>query len=121
MQRDAAGVTQDIFRVLGVDNTFLPDTLTRHNISGVPKNKLLHRVHHFLGGSTRNSFKEFGKRLLPSSVRGNLKRQLVKTLREKNLEKPPLLPEVRSELLQSYREDITKLQTLIGRDLSHWL
>ncbi len=121
LQRDAAGVTQDIFRVLGIDDTFLPDTLTRHNISGVPKNKLLHRVHHFLKGSTRSGLKELGKRVLPRSMRGNVKRQLVRTLREKNLEKPPLLPEVRESLLESYREDITKLQTLIGRDLSHWL
>jgi hypothetical protein len=34
---------------------------------------------------------------------------------------PPLDPELRARLTEEYREDILKLQDLIGRDLSHWL
>jgi hypothetical protein len=34
---------------------------------------------------------------------------------------PPLDPEIRARLTEDYREDILKLQDLIGRDLSHWL
>jgi hypothetical protein len=35
-------------------------------------------------------------------------------------ESPPLDPEVRAELMEGYREDILRLQQLIGRDLSAW-
>ena len=34
---------------------------------------------------------------------------------------PPVDPEVRRALLEGYKEDIWKLQELIGRDLSRWL
>lgn len=34
---------------------------------------------------------------------------------------PPLAPELRQALTQRYRSDIAQLQTLIGRDLSHWM
>ena len=30
-------------------------------------------------------------------------------------------PEVRAELMEGYREDILRLEELIGRDLSAWL
>jgi len=30
-------------------------------------------------------------------------------------------PQLRRQLTDEYREDIPKLQNLIGRDLSHWL
>ncbi|MDP9351064.1 MAG: sulfotransferase [Chloroflexota bacterium] len=35
--------------------------------------------------------------------------------------RPPLLPEVQAELTASLHEDILRLESLIGRDLSHWL
>ena len=36
-------------------------------------------------------------------------------------QRPPLLPSVRARLQDELRDDILKLQDLIGRDLSHWL
>jgi hypothetical protein len=36
-------------------------------------------------------------------------------------QRPPLLPEVRQQLQDEMRDDILKVQDLIGRDLSHWL
>jgi hypothetical protein len=36
-------------------------------------------------------------------------------------QRPPLLTEVRQRLQNELRDDILKLQDLIGRDLSHWL
>ena len=42
-------------------------------------------------------------------------------LKHKNLDKPELLPATRKELTELYRPDIQQLETLIGRDLSHWL
>ena len=34
---------------------------------------------------------------------------------------PPLLPRTRALLTAVYREDILRLQDLLGRDLTHWL
>jgi len=121
LQRNALALTQDIYRILEVDPTFAPDTLQRHNIAGVPKNRLLHRFYLFLKGSSRSPVKEVGKRVLPMALRSTFKIRVMKNLQEKNLAKPPLLPEVREDLLEGYRKDILKLQDLISCDLSSWL
>jgi hypothetical protein len=43
-------------------------------------------------------------------------------LQNRNLSKAPPMPEeTRMELIEAYREDVLKLQDLIGRDLSGWL
>ena len=38
-----------------------------------------------------------------------------------NLARPPMRPETRADLVEGYRDDIGRLEQLIGRDLSHWL
>lgn len=119
LQRDPTGLVQELYRVIGVDPGFVPDTSAKYNLSGVPKNPLLHRVHGFLKGT--NPLKAACKRLLPKGVPGRLKRDLIAKLEAQNLHKPPLDPVVRAHLVSVYRDDILKLQTLIGRDLSHWL
>lgn len=119
--RDPLGLLRHLFGVLGVDPSFAPDVSAQHNISGVPKSKLLHSVYGFLKTSDKNAFKELGKRLLPTTLRQRLKGRVVRNLQKNNLSKPSLAPETRAELLQGYREDILQLQNLIGRDLAHWL
>jgi hypothetical protein len=37
-----------------------------------------------------------------------------------NLRRPPMNPQTRKRLLDSYREDMRRLETMIGQDLSHW-
>jgi hypothetical protein len=121
LRKDAVGVMRDIFRILGVDQAFVPDVKAQYNVSGVPKNHFLHRVYHFLRGSNRSVIKELGKRVLPESTREKLKNNVTQSLYKKNFIKPQLPPEVRKELQQGYREDILQLQDLIQRDLSRWL
>lgn len=112
-------IMRDIFRYLEVDDTFTPDMTIRHNITGVPKNKMLHRLHHFL--KKPHTFKAALKPMLPQTLRRSFKTRLVAQLQTKNLHKPSLAPEVRQGLIEAYRPDVTKLQTLLQRDLSHWL
>ena len=102
----------DIFRFLGVDDDFKPDVSLRFNVSGVPRNKVLHA---FL--SKPHPVKSLLKPLIPVKLR----QRLVVTLQNRNLAKPELPAAVRKELVDLYREDILKLQALIKRDLSHWL
>jgi hypothetical protein len=80
---------------------------------------LLHSVHQFLKGT--HPIKTVGKHLLPSALRSRLKLNLIAELEAKNLQKPPLEPTIRTQLAELYRDDVLKLQHLIGRDLSPWL
>jgi hypothetical protein len=61
--------------------------------------------------------KEVVKTLLPM----NLRKSISEKLKQQNLGKPKLSPKLRKQLTEDYREDILKLQDLIGRDLSKWL
>jgi len=103
---------QNIFHFLGLDETFTPNMSTKPNVSGIPKNK---RLHSFL--VKPSLIKKLLKPFLPTETRWRLKN----ILKNKNLVKPALHPEVRQQLIELYKEDIFKTQELIQRDLSKWL
>ena len=111
---DPIGVLRDIFRHLGVDDTFTAlDTSRRLNVSGIPKSRAL-----FTLMNRPNPVKAFLKPLFPK----RLHRHISMAIQNINLlEPPPLRQEVRRELIKVYRQDILKLQDLIQRDLSGWL
>ena len=113
LRADLPSVVRDIFRFLEVDESFVPDTSLRLNVSGTPKNGLLPRLIF-----RRNPVKAALRPLFPQVLR----QRISESLRSQYLvEAPPLAPEVRRELLEAYRDDVLKLETLIGRDLSGWL
>jgi hypothetical protein len=106
-------VMQDIFRFLGVDERFVPDTSKRHNMSMVPRSRAAHQV--VMG---RHPLKQALKSVLPTGFRRGLKH----TFMNRNLTRPaPLAPEVRAQLVEVFRADILELQDMIGHDLSAWL
>jgi Sulfotransferase domain. len=109
---DQVGVLQDIFRFLGLDDTFVPDVSLKHNVSGLPRSRILHT---FFAGPGMIKFAL--ERIIPEKVRWRIRIGLI----HRNLTKLTLLPDVRRQLIQDYREDILKLQGLIQRDLSGWL
>ncbi len=59
------------------------------------------------------------KRLKKRSPLKRLRKWLLKK-NEVYRPRPPLAPEMRAELLQTFEEDIGRLEHLLGRDLSHW-
>ena len=109
---DPLDLLKDIYKFLGVDETFVPKISQRHNVSGIPKNKALHT---FL--RQPNLIKAAFKSFLPA----RLCQYINLSIRDLNLDKPKLAPEIRRELIEEYRQDILKLQDLIQRDLSKWL
>lgn len=121
LKHNTLGVIQSIFKNIRVDASFVPTNLTSHNISGIPKNKLLHQAYRLLKGSHQSALKDLGKSLLPITLRREMKGSLMNSLARKNLEQSQLDPKIRAALLESFREDILKSQDLIGRDLSSWL
>lgn len=103
---------QDIFRFLGVDDTFCPNVSIQHNPTGEPKSQFFMRFLRDPGLA-----KAIAKRLLPYSLRANLKSRLL----ARNTAGQAMPPDFRRKLLEDYRPDIAKLEKLLDRDLSVWL
>lgn len=111
--RNPLGVVQDLFRFLEVDDTFVPDMSRRYNVSGIPKSRTMYAL---IEGP--DPIKMLLRRVVP----GTLRRRTAAKLQERNLRRPPpLAPSLRQELLDLYRDDILRLETLIQQDLSIWL
>jgi sulfotransferase family protein len=111
-RRDPAQVMTELFTFVGVDSGFQPDTQPRHNPANVPRSRLLNRLLY------QPAMIRTAKALVPARLHASAKR-----VREVNLEEPPKMsPELRSRLLDLYREDILKLEDLVQKDLtSAWL
>ena len=111
--KDPVGMLQNCFEFLEIDTTFVPDMSAKVNVSGFTKNKALHN---FL--RQPNPIKNLAKVFLPTKLAKRMKA----SVQNQNLVKPELSDEVRQELIETYfKDDILKLQDLIGRDLSAWL
>ncbi len=112
LSADPRGVMREAYSFLGVDDSFVPDTSQRHNMSGVSKNGFLVSL-----VREKHPVKTALKPLVPARVR----RRLVSGVQKRVLSRPPFPPEVRQELVEAYREDVLELQEMLGRDLSAWL
>lgn len=109
-KKDPSRIVVDLFDFIGVDPTHVPDTSTRYNPAGVPKNRRLNRV--FFDPTVVRVAKSY----FPESLQGVAKR-----VRQRNMKTPPKFsPELRARLLDHYRQDILQLETLLDRDLSIW-
>ncbi|TVR08063.1 MAG: sulfotransferase [Phormidium sp. GEM2.Bin31] len=117
--QDPVAMMQDIYRFLGVDDQFVPDTSFRAQKAAVPQNKTIHRVL-----QTRNPLRSLAgsvlRLLFPEKTRQNIRRYLL-SLNYKDKSALPLSLEERRLLRDIYREDVLELQELLQRDLSSWL
>lgn len=105
---------QNIFGFLEVDTSFVPEMSVRHNVSGRPKSRLIHR---FFRGSS--FFKDYLKPLFSENMRFKIRSYVMKknVIKEKEH-----IGEKDIEYLKGiYSDDILKTQELIGKDLSGWL
>jgi hypothetical protein len=108
--KNSSAVFQDIFRFIGVDDTFRPDMSQTYNPGGLPKNQKL-------GEILTNLLK---KKKLLSKV-PFVRNALLRLQNANTVKFPPLSPDLRRELTSIFREDIQNLQKLIGRDMTAWL
>ncbi len=109
---DSVSLVKDIFSYLEVDNSFVPD-MSKRNVSGIPKSMVLQK---FL--KRKNLVRSSIKTIFPN----RLKARVAKSIREWNVgDKPALSLETSNKLAQYFREENSKLQKLIQRDLSSWL
>jgi hypothetical protein len=112
LREDPVGVAQGAFRFLGVDDAFVPDTSRRHNPASVPKGQGAR-----LAIRAMNVTLPAVRKVVPSAykVRQIANRRILTD------EFPPLDGEIRAWLVEGYREEVLRLEELIGRDLSAWL
>lgn len=108
---DPSAVVQAIYRFLGVDDVFVPDFDTPHNVGGVPASMMFERV------LTSKRMRAAVEPWIPHRVANLLRR-----VRTSNLQRAPALPAaLRTQITRHFCADIARTADLIDRDLRHWL
>jgi len=101
---------REVLEFLEVDSAFIPDTSKRYLEPRVPRmikpNKLLRYVR----------LLQISKRFIPSPIKSVALKALYRPIGSVNMD-----PKDRALMLDFYRNDIHKLETILGRDLSAWL
>ena len=117
LEGDPAGTMRALFAFLGVDPDARIDATVRHNRGGAPRSRLVQYALRPRGWTA-----ELRARL-PDAV-GATWDALTGALKRGNRGAPasePVDPATLDWLRAWFRDDVERLQSLIGRDLAHWL
>lgn len=106
------GILKDIFFWFNIDQEYSPDTSFRLNVSGVPRFRLVNRLLSNYGN---------WQRFIVPFISPVVRKKLSSKLKALNLKKPKLSQDIRTQLLDEYREDTLNVQQLTQMDLSYWL
>jgi hypothetical protein len=116
LEQEPVKTMQEIFRFIGVDDQFVPDTATRYNISDPQSHNIWFSLF-FANPIIKHTIKP----LLNAVIKEDTKRKLMHKLRKKNTAATPKLePALREELKKKYTADIAALEKVILKDLSKW-
>lgn len=110
IRRNAPKVVSELYRFIGVDPAFHPDTTKIYNEVYTPKYR------NFTYYLNKSGLRPLLKKLAPRKI----KNLLVRTLYRSKGDKGKIPPEARAFLLEQYSADIDKLSALLGTDLSAW-
>ena len=109
-RKNSLEVTQDVYRFLRVDPTFVPDMDTPHNVGGIPSSMLME-------GMFTSKAAAAVKPWIPKGAANWVRR-----LRTRNMRAAPPLPgQLRQQLTDQFRSEIAATSKLIGRNLDQWL
>ncbi len=115
LRSDPEGTCRRIFSFLGVDEHFVPDMSGEYNRSGVPKNRVMHRLLNPSAPMKRRLWN-----VTPRFAREHLLDAQTKMV-NRNLQRQTMPEPERDRLRDVFREEVGRLETRLGRDLSHWL
>ena len=87
-----------------------------YNVSGYPRNKLIHNFF-----NKDNAIKKIIKPVVNSILPKGSIQKVVSNIQNKNLKKVSMKNDTRERLKNVFEDDIKKLSNLIEMDLSHWL
>jgi len=83
------------------------------NVSAVPRNK---NIYHLYNEVKKTKIKDILNLFVPPSTRKWFRKDALM----KHFNYPPMEKEIKTELYLRYADEIKQLETIIGRDLSHW-
>lgn len=112
LMKNSDRMFSEIYEFLGIRGDFVPEMPRRLNPSGIPRNQLVHRL-----ATQPNPLRDLLRRAVSAGSRMAIRTWLM----TQNLRRPVLDPSLRAELTAGYRDDIEQLQSLLQRDLTHWL
>lgn len=118
LQQDAAGLMRQMYEFIGVDPSFEVDMGRRQQTAQVPKNQSINQLL-----QTKNPVRQMAgsllRKVMPEEKRQQLRSRLI-AANSTGKEGLPLSAEDRQCLEDYYRDDVRRLQDLMGRDLSGW-
>lgn len=108
LKQDVRSVCNQLFSFLRVDTSFQCGPVTEFGVGGAPRSRWLYDL------GTKPSIVRTGvKRVLPKRFHSTVFKHVV-------MYRPELGSDLRRQLASIYANDITKLERLIGKDLSRW-
>jgi len=117
MKSDPAGVIRSLYGFLGVNENFPARSGEVHKRGGLPKSPAAKFLLDTVRRLARSNSTAFIRKFIPKEVKVKLQR----SVEEKTLFYPKVDPDIRRMLINYFRDDISSLAKLTGRDLSHWL
>jgi hypothetical protein len=99
---------QDVYSFLEVDSNFEPDIGIKHNVTSIPRNKLVSKIYYYIRKYNVNT--SFFSYKVKRAIRSYL------FTRKKNT----MSLDIEKELSEYYANDICCLEDLINKDLSKW-
>jgi hypothetical protein len=116
LDADPVGTSQQVYRFVGVDHTFVPDVSVRWNATGVARSEILHSLYVYARQAPA-----LLRRMVRAVVPAHTRRRLLNRIRAPIFHKPKLDPALHRATLDRLADDIARTGKLIGRDLGHWL
>ena len=111
--KDLPGLGADMFSFLSLEPVDF-DKSIKANPSGIPKSKYLVKL------LRKNQMAKIAYRMFPKKAQGkllNFRDQLL----SRSLKKQRMNEDTRRQLTEHFKEDVLKLDSIIERDVKHWL
>ena len=116
---NAVEACRDVFRRVGVDDSFSPDTTVAHNVHRELASQAAGSALAWLRRSD-NPLKQLAKRALPPQAFDRIGQALIEANQGAQKDHDDMTVEIRNALGQFYRSKNRELERLLDVDLSHW-
>jgi hypothetical protein len=113
LKNHPARLLEELTGFIGASSLDFANSQRSYNAGGVPGNPLVKSVFRFI---RNENVKRWTHAMLPHRIR----RDFSEALKKRFFKKPQLDAALFNELNKNFTHDISKLESIISRDLSHW-